>query len=427
MPQTVHLPDGRVVHFPEGMPAAEIEAAVSSLTTVKDGVNPAMEQRLAAAEQAPKAEDDETALPGSPEARLNAAVAPIPGGRALVRGAANMVPGANLLFGLAEQGAPLGGTVGGVLGGALSGGLASVGGAAAGGAAGDAIRQWFKGRPVTAGRALGRGALEGGIQAGSMGVGAAVAPVAKGLYRAALRPGAALVNTFGDVAETGLREGLPVAASSTPKAAGLTSASRAQAMRLVENAPGRVAAGDVLPGLENVVKQAQTSAAIGSESQLPRIMDRARTVERTLNHGQGVDLPRAQLLKEQAQDEATAAFNAVDRGGRVASLDDRAVKDLAESLRVAIEKQAPGVGPQNARTKELMGLLSALEKADTRRLAGGSSLPTTLPSLAAKVLGGANTGSRLAIGLDRAGRSGAPGHSARLAEAVIQALMEGEP
>jgi hypothetical protein len=430
----VHLPDGRVVHFPAGMPPEQMQAEVAKLSAVKDGVNPAMEQQLAAQAKRPAPDErDLPATPLSPAGLLRRGVTaagsvigqPLAEGMAQgARAALKLTPVVSLGADLLEDGAPVGGTIGGVLGGALSGGTAAIGGAAAGGAVGDAARRWFHGHPQDAGVSAGRGALEGGIQAGSMGLGAVVTPVARSMYRAALRPGTALVNAFGDVAERGLAERLPVSPASIPKAAGRTTASRAKALQMVEGSPERVTAGDVVPSLEEVVTKARNAEATGAVSEMPRLMDRARTIEQTFGHGQGVPLARAQELKEAAQDQATAAFNAADRGGRVSTFDDEAARDVAVGIQKAIEAKVPGVGPQNANTKELIGLLSALEKADARRLAGGSSLPTTIPSFLARSLGGAGTGSRAAIGLDRAARANSPAHAARMAEAVIQTLLQ---
>jgi len=81
----------------------------------------------------------------------------------------------------------------------------------------------------------------------------------------------------------------------------------------------------------------------------------------------GVSLMEAQALKETAQDAASGAYRAMDRGVvKQLSPDDLMDTAVARGLREAIETRAPAVAPQNARTQALLGGTRALEDAVER-------------------------------------------------------------
>lgn len=340
----VELPDGRVVAFPDTMSDADITAAIEG-----------------------------TSAPAAAQPPQGA------GMEVIAQRVASFVPANTPLIGLpihaladVDELPRMGGAVGGTVG-MLGGPVGSVVGAAAGGAGGEGMRRVVRGEPLdeVTGYAKAAG-KEGLLQAAMLGTGRLVEGVGKGLYRSALRPSMAIRREFGDVAETGVREGVPVTQGGTDKAARLTSESRARAMQMVDAAGDAAPITDadiVGPALKKAIEAAKRQKAVGENPNMLALSDRMKNLTKTFAGGMS---PReAQPLKETAQDLAATAYKAQDKGAVINSLDALANKDTAAAIQKAIESRVPGVGPQNAKTRELLGLLKALEDSDTARLAAG--------------------------------------------------------
>jgi len=339
---------------------------------------------------------------------------------------AGMIPASTPVVGLPaqaiahpEQLRSIGGAVGGMGGAAVAGPPGGVAGAAAGGGLGEALRRFLKGEPLdeVTGYAKAAG-MEGGTQALGWGVGAAAGKVGHGLYKAALRPSTGLRREFGDVAATGLREGIPVTPGGVETAGARVSASRGAAMGMLDDAAATAApvtAGEVTPALRETIETALRQQRVGENPNLGALGQRLRQLTRTFTPGVGLD--EAQGLKETAQDLASTAYRAQDKGAVINSLDAMANKDTAAAIQKAIEARVPGIKAQNLKTQELLGLLRALEDADLARLSGPApgltNILNRIPTSPAVM-------SQTGIGLSRTGTQ-APANLARAIVALLEA------
>ena len=205
----VHLPDGRIVNFPDGMSETDIAQAMADLA------GPSKPAEMAPQEPSMLSRLGQAAYNASPIAAAKTALGlakehPIETG-ALIGGAvaAPLTGGASIPAAMAAAG----------LGGAGGAGLGMIANAAGGNAEG----------PTTARGVLGRMASEGAMQAGGEGVGQAASKLltlgARGAYRVALAPTQKVLGKYGDIVGEGLDTATPVSKAGLVKA-GQTKATR---------------------------------------------------------------------------------------------------------------------------------------------------------------------------------------------------------
>ncbi len=407
MPVKVHLPDGRIVNFPDGMPPDQVEAAVSQLSAPEQA--------------APERSWTDTAVDALPA--VGGALGGLIGG--------------------------IGGTVAGMGVGGVPG---AVGGAALGGGAGEAARQLVnRARGVAAPESMGAAAqdigLSGAVQGGATLAGGAIGKglrmVGHGVYKAALRPSAALSREFGDVAATGVKEGIPVSRGGALRTSGLRSASAKQADSLIAEAEQsgapNVSTNAVVSRFGDVAAEARKRASLGMADDSADVAARAASIHRKFPGG--IKPTEAQELKRTAQKSADTAFRTQERGGTIRGVDAQLDKATATGLRHGIEQVAPGVGAVNQRTQALGGLSNAMDTATARNLILERLLiPTATGVSSGMATGDVKTGlgtaaltagltspgmlSRLAIGADRMGGHQIPDQVIRAALAL---MMQSQP
>lgn len=233
-----------------------------------------------------------------------------------------------------------------------------------------------------------------------------LAGVGKGAYRAgvALLP-KTIKQQYPGIMQRGFQEGVALTKGGVDKANSLISASSQQADDMIAAAQQAGAAPvnpmDVVRELRPVGQRMANQTALGKPNAIPGLIDRAKSF---LQRGP-VPLTQAQALKREAQDLATSAYRAADRGATVNTMDTLTDEAMARGLRKAIEARVPGVGPVNTRTQELLGVLRGAEHA--------SSTMHVLPRLvaatgAAGVTGGAGAIPAMAAGA-AAGALATPG------------------
>jgi hypothetical protein len=263
---------------------------------------------------------------------------------------------------------------------------------------------------------------EGAAAATGQGVGAGIAGALKTggklVYKTALRPSASLQREFGDVAETGLREGAVVGqrgVSSTTNKLGANGA-KTRAMIADAEAAGAspVSTREVADAFGDVFKEGRAQAQLGKVDHRPDVLRRLQTFNQ--RNPNGIPLSKAQELKGTAQDLASRAYRAEDFGHPITDLSAASDKAMASGLRQGIEKRVPGVAAVNKNSQEQIGLLRALEDA-TRRNVGIGGLRAMLGDFtpAAASIGG--------IGMNRAAKAPLP---ASFRTALISALGGGE-
>lgn len=270
--------------------------------------------------------------------------------------------------------------------------------------------------------------------------------LARRLYGGLLKPKQAIKDSFGDATEiagTLLESRAPISRGGVQKMGGQLAASRNAAMGMVKDAEAQGMQGvvpkDVIGEFKPVVETLRKRADIGQPSELARVGARGKVITKTAARtGGDIPLTRAQALKEEAQDAASGAYRAIERGSqKQLSADDLLDKGVATGLRKGIERKVPGVGPQNARTQTLIGAKNALEDAVEREAnnnmlggfrdvaamtAGLAGTATGGPALGAggaaivRALATPSIGSRAAIGLHEASKLG-------LDDAMQRALM----
>lgn len=258
----------------------------------------------------------------------------------------------------------------GAMGGAALGGLTSpvtgpVGpamGAAIGGGAGEALRAKATGRDVNAGDVVTQGLLQGSMQA----AGPVVNALGSGLYKGgvALLPKGIKIESP-DLATAGYREGIALTKGGANKAGKAITESARQADAAIAAAErggaGPVSTRAVISELRPARDKAARAASLGMPDETGAIAGRAKAFA-AHNKG-GIPLTRAQELKREAQDLATAAYKAHDRGAPINTLETLMNEAQARGLRQEIERLVPGVGDINARTQSLIGLEKAAEHA----------------------------------------------------------------
>jgi hypothetical protein len=168
----------------------------------------------------------------------------------------------------------------------------------------------------------------------------------------------------------------------------------------------------------DVFTQGRKQAQLGRSDPRPAVVGRLRAFD--AKNPAGISLPRAQELKGEAQDLATRAYRAADLGHPVTDLSAASDEAMARGLRKGIETRVPKVGPVNAESQELIGLLRAIEDATRRNVPGVGSLRTLLGDFAPSMA------SRGGIALERTGRSGVmPAVPAAFKTALLAALGQG--
>jgi hypothetical protein len=261
--------------------------------------------------------------------------------------------------------------------------------------------------------------------------------VARRLYSGLLKPSKGIKEGFGgadEVAGTLLNERAPITRGGVAKVTGRLADSRSKAMGMVKAAEDQgmqgVVAKDVISEFAPVVTELRKRVDIGQANELGKVGARGKAILATTSrHAGDVPLTRAQALKETAQDAASGAYRAKERGlQKQLGADDMLDESVARGFRKGIERKVPGVGPQNARTQSLIGGRNALEDAVEREggnnmlgggrdwaamMAGGAGMATGGPAAGA-MAGGAmrlmatpSTGSMAAIALNEASKSGA--------------------
>lgn len=350
-----------------------------------------------------------------------------------------------------------GGSLGGLLG-AAGGPLTAMGGAALGGGGGEAFKQLINrargadvpSTPMGAAADIGMsGAVQGGIEGLTRGTGRLITRGAARLYQSALKPSVAIRQEFPNVVQTGLREGIPITSRGTQKAGRLLTSSARQADDLVAKASGAapISPREIVRELRPVRDAAKQRAAIGLADDTPEIAARARALAR--QHPQGIPVPRAQALKRTAQDQAQTAYNTMNRGGTVRTVDPQMNQAVARGLRSGIEQRVPEVAGVNARTQDLIGLTRALEAAEGRignnlpqaigargllgaAAGGGTYAATGDPTLGAMagagslLLSNPGSASNIARLMNRTGRSAQSPLAPQALRAALLALMAGD-
>jgi hypothetical protein len=303
-------------------------------------------------------------------------------------------------------------------------------------------------------------AQEGAAGAAGEGAGQlASKALAKGayrIYRGVLRPSAPLQREFGDVAATGIREGIPVSDSGAK-----TATSRIE--DLAGQVRGRLAAKDAeRPVVAGYLQPAQ-SVSLGKapiHPTMPELRDprsagvllrdapadvydgaaahgnmiapqeiaqrglsgaRADVADRALagdaldqigaleqrfltQRNQPFTLQETQRLKQAEQGLADTAYRAEQNGGPVNGVDARFHQGVARGAREAIEQRVPDVAPLNQRTQGLIGLRNALDNATRRNVSIGikSLIGDTTPGLISGAAIGADRAAPMATPLIRA-------------------------
>lgn len=290
---------------------------------------------------------------------------------------------------LPAVGGALGGIVGGI-GGTVAGmGVGGVpgalGGAALGGAAGEAGRQ-------LASRALGLDSPDTSLQAATdiatQGATQAVSELAghglmrgaqmagRGLMDFAIRPAPTMVEEFGDIAETAVRERLPVgrvlpgARTGSQRAKAALRESAGTTRRLLEAAdatgrtfdPAAIARGPVTQLVGDIAKQPLSTDELSHVSRL--------FAEYLDTHPGRMQSRALKDMKQAAQRIAKPIFRALNRGDAVPageSIKAQFNRAIAEGSKGALET-IPDVAASEARTQGLIGATKAIRRAEARRL-----------------------------------------------------------
>jgi hypothetical protein len=175
--------------------------------------------------------------------------------------------------------------------------------------------------------------------------------------------------------------------------------SRGNALRVVKEAQGAGAHGvgpkAIVSEYAPVISELRKRVDIGQADELARVDTRGKSIVRTADRSGGsIPLVRAQQLKETAQDAASGAYRALERGSqKQLSADDLLNSATARGFRRGIEEQVPAIASHNQRTQKLLGATRAVEDAVEREsnsnMIGGAR---DWASLAAAGLGAAGGG-----------------------------------
>jgi hypothetical protein len=288
-----------------------------------------------------------------------------------------------------QTGAVLGGIAAApITGGAsIPAGMAAAGLGAAGGAGLGSILNAARGGtdgPTTAGGVLKTMGTEGALGAAGEGIGQGAMRILKAggklVYKTALRPSMNAQREFGDLAEVGIREGVPVSQGGAAKVERELSASASKAKQMIADAEAAgappIQPKEVAREFGDVFQQGQRQAQLGRPD--PRPAEVARLKSFSAKNPNGIPLGRAQALKGEAQDLASKAYRAEDMGHPISDLSAAGDKAQARGLRKGIEARVPGIADVNTRSQELIGLLRTLEDANRRNVPGVGSIRSLL-------------------------------------------------
>jgi hypothetical protein len=369
----------------------------------------------------------------------------------------------------------LGGAAGGVIGGAggsafgigFGGVPGAVAGAATGGAAGEAMRQNAR-RLLGAGRSVpatpteaatgigGEAAIQGLAELAGAGVTSGLSSGARAVYRGYLKPSMAknMVGKADTIVETALREALPITKAGTTQANTVIKELRGEVDGILKQAPGEV---DLHAVAEQVRAFAKRKYNVPGRD--PADFEAAMRVADTIdNHPSMVPKPpNAPVDRVNLADANTVKTNLQEGVGTsqygVPSKAGKATEKVgAREMRLAIEKQAPAVGPINKRESELIDAAGTIARAVAREsnkspligvntlasgaMGAGSYAKDRDPySAAAWALGTRlaltpAVATRAAIVASRLGNmpNAVPANAARVAAAAVKAVLaEGEP
>lgn len=325
----VHLQDGRIVNFPEGMPPEQITAEVTKLTST---ATPSQPERGFVG----RAVDFVKAHP--------AEVGAMAGGIAAVP----LTGGASLLPAIAAAG----------LGGAGGAGVGMLAGAMGG----------SPNIPKTAGgvlRTMGtQGALQAGAELGGRGVQAGLKAGAGRLYQSVLKPTVAAREEYPNLVETALQHGVPVSKGGAEKAGELASESKSAADRMVAARAAQPRAPmidprDAVAGITRAVRNVKDLPV--ARPQMKAIGDYGR--QYLAEHPSPVNLVTAQRAVRATDRYFDPAYRAtIDRGNPITSGQTAAAIGINDETRQLLRGAVPGLQRQNAKTSALMGLKEAVER-----------------------------------------------------------------
>lgn len=427
---TATLANGDTLTFPAGTDPAVIDRVVKQHVT-------GQVQDDSGAQKPPVPNTAPDAPMGSPQAMTHAAFTRMfgrfaPQAEAGARAGLGAVPVANLGAQIVEEGAPAGGMAGGLFGGITGGYGGAVMGSAAGGAIADAASRWWRGEPQDAAGSAGAGGFQGALSAVAPGVGKLIGAAARPLYRGALKAGTKIVENFGDVARKGLEMGIPADPKSIPTVQRALTDSRNAALQMVTQAEARgappMASREMQDALDPVFQQARQSRAAGEAPPVGALIDRSQAlIDSFARQGGSIRPTQMQVMKEDMQDAAGRAFDAINKvGGRESTLNDTARLATANAAKEYLERVVHNntgldLRSQNLNTKQLMGLLRALQRLEVNEQAGANQMAGIVPGAVVGTFAGPTAGmatgvatraarspeamSRVAIGLDRAGRT----------------------
>jgi hypothetical protein len=207
--------------------------------------------------------------------------------------------------------------------------------------------------------------IESGLQnAALQGAGPVLGLLGKGLYKGgtALLP-KGIKQASPNIASTGFREGIALTRRGAEKADRAISGSAAKADGMIAAAERGGALPippmEVLRELRPVGTKIRNQEDLGIPSDMPALMTRAKGF---LGRGP-IPLTKAQDLKREAQDLATTAYKARDKGAVINSTEALTNEAQARGLRTGLEKRVPGLGETNTRTQDLIGVRDGAEHA----------------------------------------------------------------
>lgn len=289
---------------------------------------------------------------------------------------------------------PTAGAMAGGFAGSAIGPAGSVAGAGVGGALGTGAQSLFRGETPDVGQMATRGVIDAGAQVAGGVAAKGLALAGRGLYKGgvALLP-RTLKEAHPKIAETGLREGIALTKRGAAKAGEAVKASAGQADEMIAAAERSGAAPidpmEVVRELRPVGQKIRTQTALGMADEMPALTQRAKAFT---SRGP-IPLTRAQAMKREAQDLATTAYKARDKGAVINNLEALTNEAQARGLRKSLESRVGGLGDVNARTQALMGLREGAEHASgtghilTRLGAGGLGAGLASAGGAAPALG----------------------------------------
>lgn len=372
----VHLPDGRVVHFPDTMSEADIGRAVEGLLTDQG-----------AAPQAPTAQPslvdralaDNPLLP--PQARVGMALARFVKANPVTAGAiggglvaAPLTGGASLVPAMAASG----------LGAAGGAGLAIAG------------RQLATGRPESATDTLTEMAKQGALGATGEGVGrvasGALRLAGRGLYRAGLLPINQVLGKYGDVVREGVEHAVPVTKKGLEKAKGVKAGRVGAKRAAIAAADDRVAfraAGIADDAKAQMAERAKALADAGEPD--PSAAMQATLDRFSARHPQGVSPSALETIKSTLDDRLGGAYQKLRQRQPLTPREEGRMA-LSQAASRAQETVVPGYREMNKRIMDATGL----ERALGRRVEG-SAANQGLENALAMVMGPAALPARLAM------------------------------